>query len=137
MRTAVDTTVLLDVLAADSTFGERSRDALRAAYHGGALIVCDVVWSEVRACFPEDAPFLEALRRLGIRFDPLTPEAATTAGLLFRAHRARSRTPRARVVADFLIGAHALLQADALLTRDRGFFRDYFATLPIVDPTAR
>jgi len=40
------------------------------------------------------------------------------------------------VVADFLIGAHALEQADRLLTRDRGFHRSAFAGLAIVDPFA-
>ncbi|HTS69938.1 MAG TPA: VapC toxin family PIN domain ribonuclease, partial [Terriglobia bacterium] len=43
---------------------------------------------------------------------------------------------RTRVVADFLIGAHALHNADRLLTRDRGFYRSYFKRLTILDPTA-
>jgi hypothetical protein len=41
------------------------------------------------------------------------------------------------VVADFLIGAHASLQGEALLTRDRGFYRDYFADLRVIDPAGR
>jgi hypothetical protein len=40
------------------------------------------------------------------------------------------------VIADFLIGAHALEQADRLLTRDRGFHRRAFDGLVIVDPSA-
>ncbi|KFA37824.1 DNA-binding protein, partial [Xanthomonas vasicola pv. musacearum NCPPB 4384] len=35
---------------------------------------------------------------------------------------------------DFLIGAHAMLQCDGLITRDEGFFRDYFKGLKIVVP---
>jgi hypothetical protein len=37
------------------------------------------------------------------------------------------------VVADFLVGAHATRQANALLTRDRGFYRRYFQ-VEIIEP---
>lgn len=137
MKTAVDTTILLDVFTADPVFGAQSREALRAAYRRGGLVACDVVWSEVRAAFGDDRPFDEAIAQLGIQFDPISPASATLAGRLWRSHRTRTRASRLRVVPDFLIGAHAALQSDALLTRDRGFFRDYFADLQIVDPTKK
>jgi predicted nucleic acid-binding protein len=57
------------------------------------------------------------------------------AGALWGANRRGSE--RARVVADFLVGAHAMQHADRLLTRDRGFYRQAFADLEIVDPTHR
>jgi predicted nucleic acid-binding protein len=137
MKTAVDSSVLLDVLGADSEFGEASREALRSAHDAGALIACEIVWAEVRAHFPDDEPFREAMGLLGVRFDPLPPEAAQLAGALWRQRRERSGEPRRnRVVADFLVGAHAWLRADRLLTRDRGFYRRVFEGLNVVDPSA-
>ena len=136
MRTAVDTSVLLDVLGADPEFGVPSREALRAAYRDGALVACSVVWAEVRAWFADDESCADSLGVLGIRFDALRPEAATLAGRLWREHCSRKGSDRRRVVADFLIGAHAQVRADTLLTRDRGFYRTYFARLRVDDPTS-
>jgi predicted nucleic acid-binding protein len=138
MKTAIDSSVLLDVLGADPQFGEASRAALRIAYDAGALIACEVVWAEVRAHFPTQESFLEDLTTLGVSFDPMTPAAAALAGALWQERRRKGskHEDRNRLVADFLIAAHAHLQADALLTRDRGFYRRYFPNLKLVDPTA-
>jgi predicted nucleic acid-binding protein len=136
VKTAVDSSVLLDVLGADARFGERSREALRVAYRRGALVACYVVWAEIVAGGVDAGTASGALDRLGIRFDPLSRAAAELAGSLWRDHRLqRSGEARARIVPDFMVGAHAKLQADRLLTRDRGFYRTYFAGLEIVDPS--
>jgi predicted nucleic acid-binding protein len=137
VRTAVDSSVLLDVLGGDPTFGERSRQALKDAYGAGSLVACDVVWAEVSATFPPDMRPAPILRRLGIEFESLSAEAAESAGRQWRAHRRRGGSRRDRIVADFLIGAHASVQAGSLLSRDRGFFRTYFPELKLVDPSAK
>jgi hypothetical protein len=138
VRIAVDSSVLLDVLTGDPNFGPASREALRRAYDAGALVACDIVWGEVRAHFPEEATFRTTLATMGVVFESLRQEAAELAGELWREYcLAVPRRDRDRIVADFLIGAHAQLQADALLSRDRGFFGSRFEGLRLIDPTER
>jgi len=91
----------------------------------------------VRASFPSDAEFLQAMAPLGIRYEAVSQEAAATAGRLWRTSRAARACPRARVIADFLIGAHALHHTEALLTRDRGFYRESFKGLRVLEPGER
>lgn len=134
MITAVDTTVLIDVFEPDPTFGPRSREALRAAIADGSVIACEMVWAEVVATFPSATEAAHALQQLGIDLSPVSAEAAVAAGVGWRSYR-RGGGPRTRLIADFLVGAHAKLQADRLLTRDRGFYRTYFKELRILDPS--
>jgi predicted nucleic acid-binding protein len=135
MITAVDTSVLLDVFAADPTFGPASREALRGAIAEGHLVACEVVWAEVAGAFPSTPLLRESMSKLGIELVPMALDAAVAAGVAWKAYR-RHGGKRTRVVADFLIGAHALAHAGRLLTRDRGFYRTYFRKLKLLDPTA-
>lgn len=134
MITAVDTSVLLDVFRADPIFGARSARALRSCLREGRLIACETVWAEVASVFPTLAQAREAMESLPVEFSALKLEAALAAASAWKAYRVRGGR-RQRVVADFFIGAHARLQADRLLTRDRGFYRAYFAGLSVLDPS--
>jgi predicted nucleic acid-binding protein len=131
--TAVDTNVLVDVFNADVEFGLSSSRMLRRCLAEGALIACDTVWAETAACFGEGADANEALAKLRIVFSPIELSSASAAGEGWRAYRQAGGT-RERLAPNFLIGAHALNQADRLLTRDRGFYRKYFSELTVLDP---
>lgn len=135
MITAVDTNVLLDVFTDDPRFSEAAQTALRDALRFGSLVACEPVWAEVAAAFASERSTRDAMGRVSVDFSSIGVEAAVAAGQSWREYRTRGGR-RDRVVADFLIGAHALQQADRLLTRDRGFYRTYFSRLRVVDPEA-
>ncbi len=134
MITAVDTNILLDILGAGEPFGPPSMSAMRRCIAEGAVVACDVVWAETVAWFSSLAAFEEAMTQMRVRFEPVVPAAAAAAGTAWREYRATGG-PRRRLVADFIVGAHAMVVADRLLTRDRGFFRRYFTELRVLDPS--
>ena len=135
MITAVDTSVLLDVFGAHPTFGSPCANALRTCLKQGAVVACEAVWSETRVAFPSDQAFFDAMRTLEIGFSPITEQAATLSGAIHKKYRTAGGK-RDRVIADFLIAAHAVSQCDRLLTRDRGYYRKYFASLAVIEPAA-
>jgi predicted nucleic acid-binding protein len=133
MITAVDTNVLADVFSADPEFGATSADALRRSQERGRLIACEVVFAECAAAFGDAASTAAALHAVRVDFLSLDADDALATGIRWGAHRLQ--TPgRARVVADFIIGEHARMHADRLLTRDRGFYRRGFDDLVVVAP---
>ena len=136
MITAVDTNVLLDVFGANQNYGAASASALDRCAAEGSLIASAAVWSETAAAFAEASAFERAMRDLGVSFSPLTEAAANRAARQWRSYRQQGGR-RDRITSDFLIGAHALVCAERLLTRDRGFFRQYFSGLQVIDPSLR
>jgi predicted nucleic acid-binding protein len=133
MITAVDTNVLLDILAPDPEYFERSVQALEEAAQAGSLVISDLVYAELCVHFLRQADCDQFLEQNDIRVEPLTREARFLASRLWRTYRQKGGQ-RTRILTDFLVGAHAQVQASKLLTRDRGFYRDMFRSLSLVDP---
>jgi predicted nucleic acid-binding protein len=133
----VDTSVLVDLHRRRRDQPTRPRP-LRAALSPAPVVLCDVVVSEV---WPGWGTAPSCCRHLE---EPASPSADGTASALRagemqrRYGNQRDRRPPAvrRTVPDFLIGAHALMQCTALITRDAGFYRDYFKGLKVIVPKA-
>jgi predicted nucleic acid-binding protein len=132
---AVDSSVLLDMLTDDPRFAAASSTSIEQALGAGGVVVCDAVVAEVQAMLATSENAMNVLGEIGIHYLPTSEQSAVRAGFMQRRFRDRGGR-RERVVADFLIGAHAMMQCDALITRDASFYRDYFKGLKVIVPKA-
>lgn len=87
MITAVDTSVLLDVFLPDQEHGERSMARLREAYDDGAIAICEVVYAELAAAFPDRATLDRGLREVNAVASSIDASIAYEAGLRWRRYR--------------------------------------------------
>ena len=134
MITAVDTNILIDILEPDPEYGPASRDALVRCIDEGAAVACEVVWAEVATAYAgSGAKVVSGLKHAGIVYSAMSEESALQAAMSWHSYRLRGGT-RTRIAADFLIGAHAMVQCDRLLTRDHGFYREYYESLSVITP---
>jgi predicted nucleic acid-binding protein len=134
MITAVDTNILLDILVPNEPFYEASASALEEAAGEGSIVISDIVYAEVCIHFEARRDCDAFLESNEIRVQALTREAHFLASRAWRMYRQQGGK-RTRILADFLVGAHAQKQATRLLSRDRGFYRKLFPSLNLHDPT--
>lgn len=134
MITAIDTNILLDILVPNAEFYEVSADALQEAATAGSLAICDIVYAELCIHFRTQHECDAFLESNEIRVQALTRDAHFLASRAWRTYREQGGK-RTRILADFLIGAHAQKQATRLLSRDRGFYHKLFQSLNLCDPT--
>lgn len=136
MISSVDSSVILDVLVDDPAFAADSEQVLREASREGQLVVCECVLAEIYPALGSSTSCDELFADWQLEFIPSSRESAALAGETFARHLARGGR-QGRVIADFLIAAHAQLHTDRLIARDRGFLRGYFGDLAVLDPTLK
>jgi predicted nucleic acid-binding protein len=157
MITAVDTNIILDVLIPGEPFGELSKELLDRHSSRGKLILCGVVFAELAARFPAEEELASFLADTRISLVQPNEKSLYIAGSRWAVYARKSDknrfscgkcghsfeatcprckaalTKRLHVLADFLIGAHALVQADCILSRDLGVYKTYFSDLTVID----
>lgn len=131
MITAVDTNVLIDVIAVDVPHGRDSQAALERAADDGGLVASPVVVAELVAAFHSSDRAKDFLDGMGVVVVTPTWEELGVAGGLWRSRRGQGRE---RILPDFLIVANATVAADRLLTRDSGMARLATTGLAVVTP---
>jgi predicted nucleic acid-binding protein len=137
MTTAIDTNIIVALWDTEADVTSSARIALEAAYRLGNLIVAAPVFAELIAAPGRSETFVDAFfENTGITIDwELGEEVWRSAGNAFRAYAQRRRKHRdsgaRRILADFLIGAHAAAHDYRLLTLDLHLYRMAFPALKI------
>ena len=130
MRTALDSSVLL-LLSRKQPGWEVWRDRLQFAASEGELSISPIAFAEFSLAYSQVEAVQSDLDLLNVYYDPITPAAAYLAGQIFLRYR-RNGGPRLNLIPDFLIAAHASVQADRLAALDRGYIRTYFPSLALL-----
>lgn len=137
MTTAIDTNVVIALWDTDAALSLAAEAALEAAFRRGNLVAAAPVFAELLAAPGRTETFVNRfLEDTGIAIDWTLDEPVwKSAGRAFQAYAERRRKQRApeprRILADFLIGAHAEVRGYRLLTLDERLYRAAFPKLTL------
>jgi predicted nucleic acid-binding protein len=133
MITAIDTNILIDVLAGTPEQVAIIQNAIGRVARQGRLVIPIVCYAELAGRFTTKHRLDDFIELMGATVISLEPDTAFLAGRFFREYLQRGGS-RERIIADFLIAAQAQSQADRLLTKDKRFYGTTFPNLKAVSP---
>jgi predicted nucleic acid-binding protein len=137
MTTAIDTNIIVGLWDKDQSLNTAAQTALDSAFQRGGLVICPPVFAELMAAPGRSETFVNSfLEETGIAVDWDLNEAVwRSAARAFRAYAERRRKQRdsgtRRILADFIVGAHAETRGYRLLTMDERLYRAAFPALTI------
>jgi len=146
MISAVDTNVLLDILIPNADYAKRSLEVLEIMSEKGSIVISEMVFAELSTQFPSLEELKAFLDETDIKLANSTDQALYEASLAWKKYlknrKKNQKCPhcgkilpgRNHIISDFIIGGHAKICSDQLVTRDRGFYRTYFHNLKIINP---
>ena len=134
MRVALDTNVVVALWDADEDLNRATAAALDRASRTAPMVISAPVYAELLAGPSRTEAFLDRfLIETGIEVEWGMEEAVwRLAGARFQQYARRRRSAPRRILADFLIGAHAVRSAPTLLTLDAGLYRSAFPELDLL-----
>lgn len=132
MITAIDSSVLWAIVKSEPGHEAWIEILLRASSEG-PLIISPIAFAELAPSTSKAEELMNFLSRLAITYEPISPAAAHLAGITFKRYRLAGG-PRQHLVPDFLIAAHAQIQAGRLAAIDRGYLRQWFPNLNLLMP---
>ena len=130
----VDTNVLLDVVTNDPLWADWSQRQLDQLAFQTRLAINPVVYAELSIGFQRIDEVEAILAATDVEIEEIPRLALFLAGKAFGDYRARGGA-KTGVLSDFFIGAHAVVEGVALLTRDTRRYRSYFPTIVLITPS--
>ena len=137
MTTAIDTNIIIALWDRSVSLSSSAQNALEAAFGRGSLVMAAPVLAELLAAPGRTEAFVDAfLEDTGIRVEWNLDETTwRAAGRAFQRYAERRRKRRdsgtRRILADFLIGAHAETRGYRLLTLDERVYQTTFPKLVV------